>query len=106
MQIEPSLVLPLSQIERDHDTFDLKQYTCAENNIVLPITCAHDELKLLSSLNTLGYVEFDTSCALSSLEEKFQCAELPWLSTYTYHLLVNIFVTESIWYIESIFMQI
>jgi hypothetical protein len=85
--LEPSLVLPLSQIEREHDTFDLKQYTCAENNIVLLITCAHDELKLLSSLNTLGYVELYTSCALSSLEEKIQCAELPWLSTYTYYFI-------------------
>jgi len=35
-----------------------------------------DELKLLSSLNTLGYIELDTLYALSSLEKKFKYAEL------------------------------
>jgi hypothetical protein len=42
---------------------------------------------LLSSLNTLGYIEFDTLCALSCLREKFLCAELPWLSRCTYHFI-------------------
>ena len=43
---------------------------CAENNIFVPITSAHDELKLLSSLNTLGYIEFDVLCNLNNLKEK------------------------------------
>jgi len=83
----PSLELPLSQVEKEHDNFDLEQCTCAEKKIIMPITCAHDELKLLSSLNTLGYVEFDTLCALSSLEEKILCADLPWLSRCIYHFI-------------------
>ena len=54
---------------------------------MLPIAAEKDELKLLSSLNTLGYIEFDTLCALSSLQEKFKCAELPRLSRCTYHFI-------------------
>ena len=54
---------------------------------MLPIAAKKDELKLLSSLNTLGYIEFDTLCALSSLMEKILCAELPWLSRCTYHFI-------------------
>ena len=54
---------------------------------MLPIATERDELKLLSSLNTLGYIEFDTLCALSSLEEKFKCTDLPWLSRCTYHFI-------------------
>jgi hypothetical protein len=30
----------------------------------------HDKLKLLSSLNTLGYIKFDVLCNLDDLEEK------------------------------------
>ena len=54
---------------------------------MLPIATEQDKLKLLSSLNTLGYIEFETLCAPSSLEEKFKCAELPWLSRCTYHYI-------------------
>jgi len=46
-----------------------------------------DELKLLSSLNTLRYIEFDTLCALSSLEKKIKYGELSWLSRYSYHFI-------------------
>ena len=35
----------------------------------------------------MGYIEFDTLYALSSLEEKLKCVELPWLSTWTYHFI-------------------
>ena len=71
----------------ENDSFVLEQNTCAENKKLLPINAKKDELKLLSSLNTLGYIEFDTLCALSSLEEKLQCVELPLLSTCTYHFI-------------------
>ena len=54
---------------------------------MLPIANEKDELNLLPSLNTLGYIEFETLCALSSLEEKFRCVELSWLSRYTYHFI-------------------
>jgi hypothetical protein len=36
----------------------------------IPITCAHDEQQLFSSLNTLSYIEFDILCNLNCLEER------------------------------------
>ena len=75
-----AFIIPMPQLVNGHDT-------CVENKHLLPITAKKDELKLLSSLNTLGYIEFDTLCALSSLREKFLCTELPWLSRCTYHFI-------------------
>ena len=62
---------------KETDSFVLDQNTCAENKKLLPIASEKDKLNLLSSLNTLGYFEFDTLCTHSSLEEKFNYAELP-----------------------------
>jgi len=67
----------MPQLVNEHDAFVLEPNTCAENKNLLPIAAEKDELKLLSSLNTLGYIEFDTLCALSSLREKFLYVELP-----------------------------
>ena len=59
----------------------------AENKHVLHIASANDELKLLSSLHTLGYIEFFYLCNLDCLEERlFRYADLPWFSRYTYHV--------------------
>jgi hypothetical protein len=38
-----------------------------ENRAFNPVTSVHDELKLLSSLNTLVYIEFDVLCNLNNL---------------------------------------
>jgi hypothetical protein len=44
-------------------------------------------LKLLSSLNTLRYIEFNVLGNLSYLEEKlYTYVDLPWLSRHTYHV--------------------
>jgi hypothetical protein len=65
-----------------------KTTTCAENNIFVPITSAHDELKLLSFLNTLGYIEFDILCNLNCLEDTlFACSKLTHLHNQTYHFI-------------------
>ena len=109
--VDPFVGLPLSQVDlsaapcdkyelyADASLISLPQqtnkiyvpnfdsYVSAEIKHLLPITCENDELKLLSSLNTLGYIEFNTLCDLSSLEEKIKCAELPWLSRCTYHFI-------------------
>jgi hypothetical protein len=71
----------------ENASFVLEQNTWAKNKQLLPIATEQDEVKLLCSLNTLGYIEFETLCALNSLEEKFKCAELPWLSRQTYHFI-------------------
>ena len=62
--------------------------TCAENRYFLHIASDADELKLLSSLNTLGYIEFDVSGNLSYLKEKlYAYVDLPCLSRHTYHVI-------------------
>jgi hypothetical protein len=71
---DSAIIIHVPQLVNENDAFILKPNTCAKNKHLLPIATKKDELKLLSSLNTLGYVEFDTLCALSSLEEKFVCA--------------------------------
>jgi hypothetical protein len=80
-------IIHTPQLANEIDSFILEQNTCAKNKELVPIATEQDELKLLSSLNTLGYIEFETLCALSSLEEEFNCAELPWLSRCTYHFI-------------------
>jgi hypothetical protein len=66
----------------------LKPHTCAEITHVIHITSANDELKMLSSLNTLDYTEFDVFCNLNCLEDRLvQYADLPWFSRHTYHAI-------------------
>jgi len=72
---------------KETDSFVLERNTCAKNKKLLVIAAEKDELKLLSSLNALGYIEFDTPYALSGLEEKFKCAELAWLPRSTYQFI-------------------
>ena len=46
-----------------------------------------DELKLVSSLNTLGYIEFDVLCNLNNLKYKLSfIADMPWYSKNMYHV--------------------
>lgn len=60
----------------------------AENKHVMHIASANDELKLLYSLQTLGYIEFDDLCNLYCLVEKlFQYADLPWFDKHMYHVV-------------------
>jgi hypothetical protein len=89
----------------EYDAFILEPNTCAKNKNLLLIAAKKDELKLLYSLDTLGYIEFDTLCALTTLEEKFWFAHLSRSSVY-FTLLANIIIKESIWYTEFIFVQI
>jgi hypothetical protein len=71
-----AFIVLMPQLVNEHDAFVLESSTCSENRHFLPNGIEKDELKLLSSLNTLGYIEFDTLCALSNLEEKFTFADL------------------------------
>jgi len=78
----------MPQVVNKCDSFGLEPYKCAEEKLFHPITCAQDELKLMSSLNTLGYIEFDILCDLNYLEEKFFAySELTCLSDYTNHFI-------------------
>jgi hypothetical protein len=43
---------------------------CAENILIHHIGDIQDELNLLSSLNTLGYIDFDVRFDINNLKEK------------------------------------
>jgi hypothetical protein len=95
------------QVENKSDTFCLEPSTCAEAKLFRPITCAQDELKLTSSLNTLGYIEFDILCDLKCLEEKlFAHSKFSCLSYHTYHFIGKYNCKDYIWCINFIFALI
>jgi hypothetical protein len=74
---DDAYVVSVPHLMTEIDIVVSKTTTSAENNIFVPITSAHDELKLLSSLNTLDYIEFDMLCKLSCLEDTlFVCSKL------------------------------
>jgi hypothetical protein len=85
---DDAYVVSVPHLMTEIDIVVSKTTTCAENNIFVPITSAHDELKLLSSLNTLGYIEFDMLCNLNCLEDTlFACSKLTRLHNHTYHFI-------------------
>ena len=80
--------IPMPPMMNDHAICLSESNTCAENRHFLHIAGDVDELKLLSSLSTLGYIELDVLCNLSYLEEKlFGYADFPWFSRHTYHAI-------------------
>jgi hypothetical protein len=63
-------------------------HASAENKLVMHVVSKSDELHLLSSLHTLGYIEFGDLCNLDCLEERiFAHVDLPWLSKHSYHVI-------------------
>jgi hypothetical protein len=53
-------------------------HASAEKNHVMHVACKNDEIQLLSSVHTLGYIEFDDLCNLDCLEERiFTHTDLP-----------------------------
>ena len=80
-------VIPMQPLMNDHAICVLESNICAENKHVIHNASDVDELELLSSLNTLGYIEFDVLCNVSYLEEKLNAyADFLWLSRHTYHV--------------------
>jgi hypothetical protein len=106
--VEPSFDLPLSQddlldvpcdkddlnddiyiisIMNDHAICMLESNTTNENRHVIHNASDVDELKLMSSLNTLRYIDLNVLYNLNYLEEKlYAYADFPWLSRHTYHV--------------------
>jgi hypothetical protein len=94
--MEPSLDLSLSHsdlldVSCDKDSWCATTsvlHASAENKLVMHVSSRSDNLHLLLSLHTLGYIEFDDLCNLDCLEERiFAHADLPWLSKYSYHVI-------------------
>jgi hypothetical protein len=84
---DDSSITYMPQLENKLDVVASDPINCAKIRTFNPITSVHDELKLLSSLNTLGYIEFDVLCNLNNLEEISFTVDLPWLSKHTYHVI-------------------
>jgi hypothetical protein len=81
-------------------------HASAENKLVMHVSSRSDELHLLSSLHTLGHIEFDDLCNLDCLEERiFAYADLPWLSRYSYHVIGKYDNKGHICYIAFTFVQ-
>jgi hypothetical protein len=85
---DDNTIISMPQLENKLDVVASDPINCAKIRTFNPITSAQGELKLLSSLNTLGYIEFDVLCNLNNLEEKLSfSAELLWLSKHTDHFI-------------------
>ena len=85
---DATYVIPMQPLIQEHAICLLESNICTENRHFLHIASDVDEPKLLSSLSTLGYIEFDVLCNLSYLEEKlFGYADFPWFSRHTYHVV-------------------
>jgi hypothetical protein len=72
---------------------------CVEIRTFNPIASVYDELKLLSPLNTLGYIEFYGICNLNNLEDKFFVLIRHGYLNIHIMLLGKIIVNKNIWYI-------
>jgi hypothetical protein len=84
--LEPNTCAENKNLNENY-AFILEPNTCAKNNNLLSIAAKKDELKLLYSLDTLGYIEFDTLCVLTTLEEKFWFAHFSWSSRCIFHFI-------------------
>jgi hypothetical protein len=84
---DDNTIISMPQLENKLDVVASDRINCAKIRTFNPITSVHDELKLLSSLNTLGYIEFDVLCNLNNLEGKlYFIADFSWLSKHSYHV--------------------
>jgi hypothetical protein len=85
---DDNTIISMPQLENKRDVVACDPINFTKIRTFNHVTSAHDELKLLSYLNTLGYIEFNVLCNLNNLEEKLSfSAELPWLSKHIYHVI-------------------
>jgi hypothetical protein len=80
-------LISITQLVHEHDTYILDD-THAEVRRVHCIDSEKEELKIISSLNCLGYIKFDFVCDLNYLEnELFQKSGLLYLDYCTFHAI-------------------
>jgi hypothetical protein len=80
-------LISTTQLVHVHDN-SILDYTHAKVRRVHCIDSEKEELKIISSINCLGYIEFDFVCHLNSLEnELFQKSRLLYLDYWTFHAL-------------------
>ena len=99
-------LISTTQLVHRHDTSILID-THAEVRCVHCIDSEKEELKIISSLNCLGYIKFDFVCDLNSLEnELFQKSGLLYLDYCTFTQLVYMTITIATLCKRYIFVQI
>ena len=95
---DSSLANSMPQLPHNHDTLNLTSEISAANKHVVQVASPNDEMKLLSSLDILGYIEFNGLCNLKNLEKKlFKNLELTCFLEIPL-LLDNINVKENFWF--------
>jgi hypothetical protein len=72
--------------ELDTSVFDSP--TCAEIKHLIHVTCDTNELNLLYSLDTFGYIEYDVPCDLNIIEKRMFCqTNLSLLTRNNFHAI-------------------
>jgi hypothetical protein len=72
--------------ELDTSIFDSP--TCAKIKHLIHVTCDTNELNLLSSLDTFGYIEYNVPCDLNIVEKRMFCqTKLPVLTRNNFHAI-------------------
>jgi hypothetical protein len=56
------------QVMNELDTSVFDSPTCAKIKHLVNVTCTMNELNLLSSIDTFGYIEYDVPCDLNIVE--------------------------------------
>jgi hypothetical protein len=99
---DDSSITYMRQLEHKLVIVSSNHVNCVEIRTFNLITSVHYELKLLSSLSTLDYIEFDVICNLNNLEEKLSFrVDLPLLSKHTYHVIGRPNIgTSSIYFVQ------
>jgi hypothetical protein len=79
--------------EKEHiinelDTYVFDSPTCTEIKHLIHFTCDTNELNLLSSLDTFGYIEYDVPCDLNTVEKRMFCQTIsPLLTRHNFHAI-------------------
>ncbi|XP_052169562.1 uncharacterized protein LOC127786262 [Oryza glaberrima] len=83
---ENASLIPMPQLVNEHAIPTVNSY-CADFKHVVHIANEVEERELRSSLNTLGYVQFDDFCELDNLKEKlFAKSDLPYPTNVIFHI--------------------
>jgi hypothetical protein len=77
----------MPQLVNEHAN-SVVDFSCTDFKHIVHLASENEELKLLSSLNTLGYIKFDDPCELSDLKDKlFAKDNLPRPANARFHIL-------------------
>jgi hypothetical protein len=103
------MIIRLSLVTKKSCVIMLKSITQlvhghAEVRRVHYIDSEKEELKIISSLNCLGYIKYDFVCDLNSLEnELFQKSGLPYLHYCTFHA-IGLYANNNRYIVQKVYI--